>query len=1249
MVTTPIGTSDDAGRKALVQADGKIVVAGYSVGSTTGHDFAVVRYNLDGSLDTTFGGTGKVTTDLGSADEGGWSAALQSDGKIVVVGRRFNGTTDDIVLIRYNTNGTLDSSFGIGGRVIYDEGAYEQALGVTIKPDGEIIVVGSSNLFGDTDVFSVRFNSSGTLINSEGFDYYGLTDVGNSVAIQSDGKYLVAGYATYIDGFKYITLIRYNADGSPDATFESAGAVITAVGVADDVAQSVLVQPNGKIIVTGYTVDDVTGQNLLVLRYNANGTLDTTFGLSGVTSTDLGSLDEGAWGAALQVDGKIIVVGRRFNGSTDDLVLIRYNSNGSIDTTFGSSGSVITPAGSGVGSGWSVALQSDGRIVVTGSSSNVPNQDIITLRFNTNGTIDNTFGGQAAGSPIITSNGGGATASVSVSENSTAVTTVAATDPDVGQTPVYSISGGADLARFTINSSTGALSFINAPNFEAPTDANTDNVYEVIVEASDGAITDTQTISVAVTDQNEAPSITSSGGGATTLVSVSTNSTAVGTVTASDPDANTTLTYSMSGGADLARFSINSSTGALSFINAPNFEAPTDANTDNVYKVIVQASDGTLTDLQTISVTVTTQTGAPSITSDGAGATASISFAENGIAVTTVAATDPDAGQTPGYSISGGSDRARFSINSSTGALSFVNAPNFEAPTDTNTDNVYEVIVQASDGTLTDTQTISVTVTNQNEAPSITSNGGGATASVSISENSTAVTTLAATDSDDGQTLLYSISGGADLARFTIDSSTGALSFINAPNFEAPTDANTDNVYEVIVQASDGTLTDVQTISVTVTDHDNEPVLATNGDDILIAVTAPDAFNGVLGSDTVSYINATSGVTANLTNPAVNKGFAQGDTYISIENLTGSSFNDTLTGDANANVLTGGAGVDKLVGGTGNDTYYVNLTAAAKLEDKVTETSKIASEVDRIVLSGISINAAVATLKLAANIEDIDASATGSSLLNLTGSALSNTIIGNAAANVITGGALGDTMDGRDGGDRYVVASAADFNGDTINDTGTSGVDEFRFTGKAAATLNLNAVGLEQVVIGTGTGTNAVTTGKGAINIDASGVANALTMIGNNGANALTGTGFNDVLQGNSGNDNLNGGAGNDALYGGLDNDILTGGSGMDSFVFNTTPNATKNWDTITDFNVADDTMQLENAIFTALGVAPGILSAGALVIGTAALDAANRIVYNSDTGALFYDSDGNAQGGAVQIATLGMGLLLTNDDFLII
>ena len=105
----------------------------------------------------------------------------------------------------------------------------------------------------------------------------------------------------------------------------------------------------------------------------------------------------------------------------------------------------------------------------------------------------------------------------------------------------------------------------------------------------------------------------------------------------------------------------------------------------------------------------------------------------------------------------------------------------------------------------------------------------------------------------------------------------------------------------------------------------------------------------------------------------------------------------------------------------------------------------------------------------------------------------------------------------------------------------------------------------------------------------------------------------------------------------------------MDNFVFSTTPNATKHWDAIADFHVADDTIELENAIFAALGTATGTLSAGAFVIGTAALDAASRIVYNSDTGALFYDSDGNAAGGSVQIATLETGLALSNNDFLII
>ena len=319
--------------------------------------------------------------------------------------------------------------------------------------------------------------------------------------------------------------------------------------------------------------------------------------------------------------------------------------------------------------------------------------------------------------------------------------------------------------------------------------------------------------------QTMLPTITSNGGGDTAAVSIAENTTAVTTVTATDPDAGQTLSYSIIGGADAAKFTINATTGALAFVTAPNFEAPTDAGANNVYDVTVQVSDGNGgIDTQAIAVTVTNQNEVPTITSNGGGNTAAVSIAENTTAVTTVTATDPDAGQTLSYSIVGGADAGKFTINATTGALAFVTAPNFEAPTDAGGNNVYDVTVQVSDGNGgIDTQAIAVTVTNQNEVPTITSNGGGDTAAVSIAENTTAVTTVTATDPDAGQTLSYSIIGGADAAKFTINATTGALAFVTAPNFEAPTDAGANNVYDVTVQVSDGNGgSDTQAIAVTV-------------------------------------------------------------------------------------------------------------------------------------------------------------------------------------------------------------------------------------------------------------------------------------------------------------------------------------------------------------------------------------------------------------------------------------------------
>jgi type III secretion system FlhB-like substrate exporter len=435
--------------------------------------------------------------------------------------------------------------------------------------------------------------------------------------------------------------------------------------------------------------------------------------------------------------------------------------------------------------------------------------------------------------PVITSNGGSGAAQVDVNENSIYVTTVTATDADPTDTLTYSISGGADAARFTIDASTGVLSFVTAPDHEAPTDVGGDNLYDVVVRVSDGLNADSQSITVRVVNLNDnAPVITSNGGGASTVVSINENTTAVTTVTATDADAGSSLSYSISGGADAALFSIDASTGVLRFIAAPDFEAPQDAGGNNVYDVEVTVSDGSFTDVQAIAVTVNNvNDNAPVITSNGGGASAAVAIDENTTSVTTVTATDADGLGVLTYSITGGADAARFSIDAATGVLRFIVAPDREAPTDAGGNNVYDVEVTVSDGSLTDVQAIAVTVNNVNDnAPVITSNGGGANAAVSINENTTAVTTVTATDADAGSSLSYSISGGADAALFSIDASTGVLRFIAAPDFEAPQDAGGNNVYDVEVTVSDGSFTDVQAIAVTVNNvNDNAPVITSNG------------------------------------------------------------------------------------------------------------------------------------------------------------------------------------------------------------------------------------------------------------------------------------------------------------------------------------------------------------------------------------------------------------------------------------
>ncbi|HEY5723550.1 MAG TPA: cadherin domain-containing protein [Allosphingosinicella sp.] len=529
--------------------------------------------------------------------------------------------------------------------------------------------------------------------------------------------------------------------------------------------------------------------------------------------------------------------------------------------------------------------------------------------------------------PVITSNGGGSSASVTIGESQVAVTNVTAVDAD-RTAPAFSIVGGADAALFAIDPATGALRFISAPDFEAPGDSNGDNVYDLLVLASDGSLFDTQAIAVTVADGNDGPSITSGN------LLANENSLGAGSVAASDPDGDA-LTYAIAGGADAARFSIDPATGALSFLSAPDYEQPTDSGFDNVYELIVSASDGSFTASRAISVTVGNVNEGVTITSGGGGAGFSLPVAENGRFVTQIDAKDGDGGPVA-YAIVGGADAALFTIDSSTGALEFVTAPNFEAPGDSGGNNVYDVVVAASDGTFTDSQALAVSVTNVNEAVTITSGGGGASTSVSVAENGLAVASIAATDAD-GQSVAYAIAGGADAARFTIDSATGALRFVAAPNHEAPADAGANNVYDVIVSASDGSFSDTQALAVTVTN-----------------VREGNTITGTSGGNTISTTTSVNGQPRATELEDTISGMGGNDTIL------GAGGDDIIDGGTGSDVITGGLGADLLTGGAAADRFTYNSVneSSVAAPDTITDFSR--GEGDKISLSAIDANSIAA-------------------------------------------------------------------------------------------------------------------------------------------------------------------------------------------------------------------------------------------------------------------------------------------------
>ncbi|HVZ43898.1 MAG TPA: Ig-like domain-containing protein [Ramlibacter sp.] len=479
---------DDGAASLLVQPDGKLLLAGSSKNGGVDQDFSVVRLNADGSLDTSFnpGGTlpGTKAISAGSTEDTGTTVALQPDGKILVGGYYWNGVDYDFAVMRLYADGSFDPSFDSNGVKLMSVGSDDDfASSITVQPDGKILVGGYSSNGANHDFSLVRLNANGSLdtsFNSAGstpgtelVPVGGGNDRAFSVTLQADGKILLAGHSANGASFEDFSLVRLNADGTLDASFNSGGPTpgteLLAVGSFDDNAYSVTLQADGKILLAGTSSNGST-TDFSIVRLNADGSLDTSFNAGdptpGTKVLPIGSSDDVALSVAVQPDGKILLGGHVTIGGHEDFCVVRLDADGSLDTTFNPTGATpgveTLAVGSGDDEAVSLAVQPDGRIVLAGRSWNGTDWDTSVVRLDADGSLDSTFNATPSSSTL-----GGTVTYVKGHAPVALDSSVAVYDPDLAQTGNYAGAsvtlerdGGA--ASEDVFSALGNLSFSGA-------------------------------------------------------------------------------------------------------------------------------------------------------------------------------------------------------------------------------------------------------------------------------------------------------------------------------------------------------------------------------------------------------------------------------------------------------------------------------------------------------------------------------------------------------------------------------------------------------------------------------------------------------------------------------------------------------------------------------------------------------------------------------------------------------------------
>ncbi|MBE9211527.1 DUF4347 domain-containing protein [Plectonema cf. radiosum LEGE 06105] len=1161
----------DTAYDIAIQPDGKILVVGETSRGTG--DFAIARYNLDGTLDLSFGNNGKVITQISSDTDTGYDLAIQSDGKIVLVGNTQNGTQVDIAIARYNADGSLDNQFGNSGKVVTDfENKNDYVKTVAIQSDGKIIVGGriqSNNTHHDPDFALIRYNTDGTLDTGFGVGGRVITavtsgqDLIDTIIIQPDGKILAVGSA----GLSDFALVSYNVDGSLNTSFGNGGKVLTDFGNKWDFGNFAAIQPDGKIVVAGFTGDIDVEASFALARYNADGSLDSSFGNNGKVVTAIGN--SYAWAESLVItpSGKIIVSGVVRTNDKHDFTVVAYNSDGSLDQSFGDSGKVITIANQSRYSyrDTSMALQSDGKIIVAGSGNN----DFTLMRYegyyNLNLTLSNSnlnytenaiqiIDANATLTDIDSPNFNNGSLTVKLASGSSQDDRLSIrnqgtqsnqinlenTTVKYGDLEIGTFSGGIGTTQLVINFNANAtpamvqelLRNITYRNLSDNPSATLRTV-EFIVSDGSGGVSEAVSKSINITAVNDAPKIDN------VMLRVDENArkgTVVGTLTANDPDGTTNFSDwrlwrnsqdDLDGDGEAA-FAIDPNTGRITVNDSDdlNYEKRTS------YSLQVSVSDGTLGSLPTpIPILINNVKGVDQI---GTPDNDNLYGTPEAEMILGNAGNDNISGGGGNDTIDGGegTDTIRATVNGDFQLDD--NQLRINSPIELSISSIKSIerasLTGGTRNNIIEARRFSGNVYLSGEAGNDTLIGGWGNDILSGGEGN---------DILDGFEGIDTVRESAD-ADFTLinnrleskDSKTrinlGSDQLVNIERLII-TGGESNNIIDVKNFYGDVNLAG---------EGGRDSLFGGWGNDILSGGEGDDTFDGGAGIDTVresadadfilngDRLNSQDSKTRiylssdrlfnieklSLTGGESNNRIEARNFYGDV-NLAGEAGNDTLIGGLGNDILSGGEGNDTLDGGAGIDTVRETADADFQLEDfqqdsqlKITDSNTGGQlSIDRLInIERVQLTGGESNNKL-------DASRFSGSV-NLSGEAGNDSLLGGRGDDILSGGEGSDTIDGG------------------------AGIDTLRETADVNIKLTENQLTSNDVKTGT-------------IAIDKLSNIEKAVLTGGTSNNIIDAKDFKgDVnLSGEAGNDSLIGGSGDDILSGGEGDDTLDGGDGFDT------------------------------------------------------------------------------------------------------